>query len=514
MKKQILKFINIDTPELLIGLLPSVLALYKKNPNLEIKIETSNEVAPLKALLPQLSDCFQSSSSQEAPGIEFTVDLNKPVNDQNPFINSHWHAYLKTVHSNPKLLNPFHIVDLLSRVCQVQDNDWDFELSPYFSDSEALKILGEKNRLRIAICLDEIHPAVLNELKQGLISARAFAEIIIINSKQNSEKQFLDLSTSPDEDVRVIDLREELSILDTAALLYSSDLFLGAPSIFSILSSGFGTFSICLERNKERRYLHYPYGHGHLVLELDTVESPSSSFFEKLIQFVVFTGNGQAPEITQWQNFCDDQIESELGKFSLFLTQRIETVFNEGKHTHIDLAPLLFLGWEFEPIVTSFYRLMWEYSIENRVFSSAPFDLLHETTMPKFRELLKPLEQLYELATFGAKYSNSVREQFEKGDLAGAKQIGSNLQEIDELIHTLGEMYPALSPLSRFHAESQGLMEETTVRGLAQEMGELYTEIQDRVLVLLDLTKSLFHTTFQNESTLNTAIANKGDIHG
>jgi hypothetical protein len=49
---------------------------------------------------------------------------------------------------------------------------------------------------------------------------------------------------------------------------------------------------------------------------------------------------------------------------------------------------------------------------------------------------------------------------------------------------------------------------------LADEMTLLFSGLQNRVLVLLDLAKSLFHTVFENESALAASSVVEADPNG
>ncbi len=156
----------------------------------------------------------------------------------------------------------------------------------------------------------------------------------------------------------------------------------------------------------------------------------------------------------------------------------------------------------------TFYRLLWEHSLNERAITTYDLQVLHENTTSHLCELLKPLEQLYELGNFGRTYSGYVRESLVSGDLPRATHESNRLQEVEELLQALAESKAYLAPLHSFHAERQRLMDNASPIELADEMTSLFSGLQARVVVLLDLAKSLFHTVFENESTLDkSAIA-------
>ena len=156
--------------------------------------------------------------------------------------------------------------------------------------------------------------------------------------------------------------------------------------------------------------------------------------------------------------------------------------------------------------------------------SQPTFDLqvLHQNTMPALRELLKPIEQIYELGNFGRIYSGYVRESMGSSDIAKAKHESQRLQEVEELMQALVNANPQLAPLYSVFREEQRLVDTNSPIALADEMTSLFSGMQQRVLVLLDLTKTLFHTVFENESASGEqtrpqpqgASGDKADSHG
>jgi hypothetical protein len=279
------------------------------------------------------------------------------------------------------------------------------------------------------------------------------------------------------------------------------------------VSSGFGTFTICVD--EEKNPLHYPYGHGHLILQRgdsDEFCSALTGLVPEIIRFALSGGNGNVPSISQWQKFADDRVDNFLSHIRLLICQRIETLEQDGSFTELYIKPLIFLGADRTDVMQSFYRLLWENTLEGRNIRTGDLSELHQEVVPALSSSLKPMEQLYELANFGCTYSSFIRESLTKSDLAGAKQNAARLQETEELVHLLGRSAPLIWPLAQYHAKRQRLHIETDSLELSTQMIRDFSDMQGRVLVLLDLTKTLFHTTLQNEAPI--AAPKEGPING
>ncbi len=76
--------------------------------------------------------------------------------------------------------------------------------------------------------------------------------------------------------------------------------------------------------------------------------------------------------------------------------------------------------------------------------------------------------------------------------------------KVEDLLHTIGATYPALAPLATFHTKKQLYIPDLAPADLAEAMATVFAELQERVVVLLDLLRALFHTTFEKESAAST----------
>ena len=100
------------------------------------------------------------------------------------------------------------------------------------------------------------------------------------------------------------------------------------------------------------------------------------------------------------------------------------------------------------------------------------------------------------------------------GDLKRARHESDRLQDAESLMYTLGKSHEALAPLCAFHEKRQRLIPVSEPAALAEQMSKQFSELQARVLVLLDLAKSLFHTTLQNETALAALPSEGGRTDG
>jgi hypothetical protein len=291
-----------------------------------------------------------------------------------------------------------------------------------------------------------------------------------------------------------------------AMLAHACDIAFCGPGSTALLASGYGTFTVCFDNTAERGPLYYPYGHGHLILQAHQ-DRPSSniieSCFRDIAQYAITGNSGSLPNIEQWQNYFETILGEYLGKIRIQATQRVEIKGqNTGGSTEFHLKPLVYMGAEYYDTMQAFYRLLWELTLSGKTESTNALDILHVDTIPALCELLKPLEQMYELARFGSIYSQQIHDSLTKGEIEKAKTSSVRLQEVDDLIKSLGSTYAALEILCSYHLNRQNYMDEDNPILLARIMQQSYTDLQSMVLVLLDLKKSLFHTNLRNDSKI------------
>jgi ADP-heptose:LPS heptosyltransferase len=492
----------------------------KVESSLEAIVSTAAVVASIKANVQNvevglITEKFFTEATRLVPGVDFTLEEFAESEDMELIDLSNsslygfgtesldWKAYLQGV-SQQDHNNPYHYIDLLKRAANLDLRDANYELqSPIEEDSEYLVELKGDQNLKIAICLNSLSAEEVRACIDGLKLIQSPISIYLLGTL--AQKKIVNLLlANQDTHLPIVDLTGRLSVVETAEVLRAIDICLCGPGSSALISSGFGTFSICVDQR--RNPLYYPYGHGHIIIQssgADQYPRALAGMIQDSVNFAINGNAGTIPSVEQWQSFADSMIDNYLGHLRLFITQRIETVFPNGSATtELYLRPLLFLGAEVSDITKTFFRLLWENSLNNRDIQSKELEILHHSALGDLAEYLKPLEQTFELANFGCTYSNYIAKSLSEGNIARAKHESARLQETETLLFTLGRAYPGIAALCAFHEKRQQLIPAADPIELATKMAQQFDQLKQRVIVLLDLANSLFHTSLQSERTL------------
>jgi ADP-heptose:LPS heptosyltransferase len=501
----------LPTPECVVALAPAIAALKIKYPHYSVGIIAEESLREASHLLPDL-DFF--STEADATPCSQVIDLRGSERFEDSADSAVWKTYLHAA-NDISTGNPYHLVDLLRKSAQIDTVDANFELTiPEEALNGLPQALSSPNGVRVGVCTASLTAEQLEATLEGLSQLTSPAEVFLLGTVKD-KKVSTPLGSRWDGKLNVHDLCGHAGILGQAAVLRACDINITGCGLSAILSSGFGTFTICVDDTPTKGPLTYPYGHGHLVIQRSGPHSAASSlapFLKEVVTHAITANAGNVPTLEQWQEFSDSKIFNYLGKIRLIALQRVEIVFKDsGSFTELHQRPLLFTGSELHDVLRTFYRLLWEHSLSKRSITTYDLTIMHQDTMPLLCDLLKPMEQLFELGNFGKVYSGYVRESLARGDVARAQAEGVHLQEVEELIQALVSTQPSLSALFAYHREAQRMMESETPLQLAEEMASLFNGLQDRVMVLLDLAKSLFHTVFENESA---GVTGKADSDG
>lgn len=504
--------IRVSDPQSLICAAPTLTALKLRFPDFDVGFSAPESIREASTLVPG-SDFFVSEKNTANNDNEMIIDLTAGsggLDQESP----RWKAYLEAIQTCD-MGNPYHKLDLFRKVAQVDQIDVNFELlSP--TPNESISQSLEHGGLKIGLCVTTLSQLTLQSTIQSL-SELPFPCVIYLLGTIKDRRTSNELVKTVLPNGKIFDLCGHLSLAGNAQMFHGVDMAIAGPGLSALLSSGYGTFTLCLDENPEKGPLHYPYGHGHLIFQSHS--GASSDDFAPIVKecaaHAVIGQGGTLPSLEQWQEFADDRLAGYLSKIRIMGTQRVETILSEEEsYTELSLRPLLYLGAEYYDVIQTFYRLLWEHSLNQRTITTQDLQIMHQDTLPALCQLLKPLEKLYELANFGCTYSNFIRDSLLHGNLERAKVESKRLEEVEGLIQSVGSTYSALKLLCVFHNRLQDLLTDENPIELAAEMAQVFTELKSRVLVFLDLEKSLFHTTFHSEASLVTAAGEKGISDG
>lgn len=503
----------LSSVECVVSLAPTIAALKQKYTGASVGLIAEEYFREASHLLPEL-DFF--ATEEEGVQADQVIDLRGAEVIEGAQENVDWKAYLQMATSLERG-NPFHQIDLLRKVAQVDTIDVNFELAAPEATQNLPDALLEANGVRIAVCTASLSAEEVEAILEGVSQLNGPAEVFLIGTVKD-KRVSSQLQKTWDGKLSIHDLCGHQSFSANAAILRNSDIAMVGPGVHALLSSGYGTFTICIDENPARGPYHYPYGHGHLLIQRavnHTVTTSLTPIIKGIVNYALSANSGNVPTLEQWQEFADSLIFEFLGKVRLMATQRIEVILkDQGSITELYQRPLLFTGSEIYDLLQTFYRLLWEHSLQQRSITTYDLQILHQDSMPILCDMLKPLEQLYELGNFGKVYSGYVRESLSAGDIEKAQRESERLQEIEELIHALVGTQPYFAPLCAYHQQRQNLMDAENPLQLSDEMASLFSDLQSRVLVMLDLARSLFHTVFENESALDATSSEEGKNHG
>jgi ADP-heptose:LPS heptosyltransferase len=497
-----------NTLESVLSLPCAIAALRAANPGSEIGVVVEDCFREAAHLLPNVD--FISSNVDAAHYKIF--DLKNETTSHAE--SAEWKAYSLGC-SKFAQTNPYHQVDLWKKVVRQDGLEASFELLPADVDEKALPdLLLDNTRVRIMICANSLGIDELQSLIEGLSRAAVPARVFLIGPVPARRKSSMLLSVWQDT-LDIVDLCGRLTVSQTAEAFRQADIAITAPGASALLSSGYGTFTVCVDSTGNP--YQYPYGHGHLIVQpagSDQLQ-PFSALATEIVQFAVTGNGGTLPSLEQWQEFADSQVDNFLGRLRLLATQRVEVVVDDaGGFTELHTRPLIYLGADLGDTSRAFYRLLWEHHLQGRTLVTHALDILQEDTVAQLCEELKAMQQLYELANFGRVYCGHVKKALAANDVEKAKEESARVQEVEDLLHQLAEAQAFLAPLCSFHSRHQALLPDLSASEMAQKMEELFLAIQSRVTVLLDLARTLFHTTYQSEAAA-AGSANEGEsFHG
>lgn len=519
MEKKNIAIVQSDSPESILCLAPTLSALKYKNPQASITLITHNSLFEAASLLIDID--FIESSLAEPQDFDEIIYLG-----ENTKYISHgssdrlaWKSLLEALPHSPSA-NPYHKADLLKKIAGIDtiESNYELKVKGHFNN-KTLKEMAENGiaALKVAISINQLEQNEIVSIIESQTTLNFPVEFFLIGTVKN-RKLSTEIKKICGDSSIIHDFCGEISVSDTAELLRFCDVNFSAPGFEGLLSSGFGTFTICIDSSQNRNPFYYPYGHGHLILQpqSDGVFTDNlTAQIAAILQNAVSGNGGNIPNLDQWQAYFDANLGLFLSKIRILSTQRVEiAVSDESATTELYFKPLVFLGSESLDVIKAFYRILWEYSLEQRVINSTELQILHQDTISILCETLKPLEQLYELANFGRTYSSYVRDSLLKQDIAKSQQDAQRLQEIEDLIYSLGYNYQALQPICAMHARHQVNLPECPPLEMAEKVSTLFWELQNRVLVLLDLKKTLFHTNLQGESSLLDFTGEEDIYHG
>jgi len=509
MKKNTTRIRTESSIESILALSPSLLGIssLKKSPD-SIQVSADRVFKEAVDLLPNAHWVGDQLSV-----VDQYFDLSNHQEDSWGEESLEWKAYNQGC-AHLKHSNRFHIIDLYRRATSTEWIDGDFELvAPNIADSLLPEEILSTINLRITVCLASLSSDNIMRILDGISQTKTTSTVFLCGSLADRKKSTL-LTSGWGHKLKIIDLCGRQSLSALAATLKNADICFSGPGKAALLASGYGTFSICLDDNDNP--LHYPYGHGHLVIKSTRSELFSESLANltrEVLNFSISGNGGNIPSIEQWVGFSDSCIDQFLSKIDLFITQRVAQQFPQGQKSQLKLRPLIFMGYSLPQLLGEFYQTAFERTLTSSAATPGSL-VLQPETINELSGLLNPMEKLFELGHFGAIYSKQTRISLENGRVDLAKLDSDKVQEVETLILDLAKSFPAFESICLFHTKRQSLMWNSNPEEIALEMEALFEQFKSVVLVLLELSQSTFrdhldgHLSASVESQSNQGEAN------
>jgi hypothetical protein len=486
--------------------------------------ELSTELSEL--LPPSLTiETLESAESEIAPELlhpeiyfqlgnsETSLALSSRISAENYFgahykgghliLPNDWDAYALQLSQNATY-NPFHIAELLKNTAGLTATETDFELNaPPQLQAGVQKHFAETPHIKIGIALEGQNPEELLAIVSATLALDLRLKIYLLGTVKDRRISSSLLETIPDK-TRVVELTGRLGLRETAALAQACDIVIAPPGLISTLAAGFGTFCITLDSTAGEANHHYPYGHGHLVVQRNRESFTTEQFgffVSELVTHTILGDEGNIPNQQNWQNYFDTRVNAWLTKVRVYITQRVQHQLSDGTtRTDLKLHPLIYTGATAADCLRSFYRLLWEQTLNGFNTTTHELDVLENQSITVLASLLTPMEQLCELMLFGQKYTSLIAGDVAKGNVENAKLNSARLQEVDDLIRVFSNTHPYLAPICHFLFSKHAQGRSTAISDIAAELSSAYRGSQLQVLILLDLYKSLFQNTYDQET--------------
>lgn len=134
-----------------------------------------------------------------------------------------------------------------------------------------------------------------------------------------------------------------------------------------------------------------------------------------------------------------------------------------------------------------FYNVIWSYTF-TQLEPEMPTPALGNMTKAALNDIKKPVENLYELAEFGKKYSRFIIEEISNNtpNLKSIKSYSLKIDEIDRLLDILSTASPLLSPIVDYAKVAKSNLYGGNIVELTESAFYIYQEISNTTSIIYD----------------------------
>jgi ADP-heptose:LPS heptosyltransferase len=416
-------------------------------------------------------------------GLHYDNNSNIIIND-----NLSQFVYSNVLATN---LNPFSLVDLFFKTLGVR---------PYKDQVPAVKKIVNKKIV--------IHPFASSARKRWkvnkwieiiykVLKEHPDSHIIIVGSKEDltAAKLILGSVVLKQFSNRLTSYVGTKSIQDVYQVLGESDLFVGHDSMVGHLASLQGIQTLTVSLGTVRPVESSPYVSGGYVLSPRTKCFPCKpgddcQLFQchlditHQLSYSVINLLLNKEEVNE-KNLYRDNISMHLSSANLYQSEF-------SKEGLFRLIPVIENRDDFNDILAKVYRVTWSFLL-NDLDETIKQPELTNLTHSELLATLKGLQNLYELAEFGKKYSKYILEEIssETPDIKMIKKYSHKIDEIDSLKDIVKKSHPGTAPIINYYKMKKGNLAGHNLVQLTESSYLVYHECSQCCSIVYELIEQI-----------------------
>ncbi len=405
--------------------------------------------------------------------------------------------------------NPFSLVDLFKRIIGVKG-------------TQHLKLTRVCDTQKILV-----HPFASSKKKKWNLSK--WSELIYQTLRDNpkstitvvgSQNESADAIRMLDNIIlkkynhRISNLVGMTTLLEIEKELDTSALFIGHDSMVGHLASLNNVPTLTVSLGTVRPHETTPYG-NNINITPKTKCFPCNQTDEcdhlKCHNDVSFKIVGKAISIKlNNEEFTNKSI---LKNISPLLLQSCKIYKSEVSNNGMQLNNLSCDTSDLSDSFKTFYSILWKFVLESTDLT-LPFPSISDQTYKELVRYVEGIENLYELYSFGIKYSGYILDESKQvsPSIEALKNSSKKLEEVDQLSLLLKNTFPLLAPLVDYCFVTKSSLTGNTVVEMAQDAMLSYEKNKNSAAILYDLIEKTLQLYEKNNRIQNTQTTPSLDV--
>lgn len=282
-------------------------------------------------------------------------------------------------------------------------------------------------------------------------------------------------------------------------------LFIGHDSMVSHLLSFKGVKSLTVSLGTVRPHETAPYSLGNFIIAPKTKCYPcfptdKCSYFQCHADIPYQTVIAISKQLLSSNSINLNQLKTSVTDLNLNTVNIYKTSTNN--IGQLVLQNVLHSDLEIKDLFRDFYNLIWSFTL-NQVEPNMKMQNISKDCLQTLSALKKPIENLYELAEFGKKYTRFILEEISNHtpNIKSIKMYSQKIDEIDRLLDILATATPLLAPVVDYAKVSKSNLIGNNIVALTEATFYIYQEISNSSSILYDFTSKFIPTTTTKTST-------------